>query len=49
MLRSTVYKLFAMFALVAMVYANTEAEMDQPTKLLGGKSKVKYTRPSDHI
>ncbi|CAO3640620.1 unnamed protein product [Mucor hiemalis] len=36
MLRSTVYKLFAMFALVALVYANTEAEMDQPTKLLGG-------------
>lgn len=36
MLQTTFVKLFAFFALVAVVYAKTEAEMDQPTKLLGG-------------
>lgn len=40
MLQTTFVKLFALFALVAMVYAKTEAEMDQPTKLLGGKPNL---------
>lgn len=36
MLYSFGFKLIAMFALVTAAYANTEAAMEQPTKLLGG-------------
>ncbi|CAO3650307.1 unnamed protein product [Mucor fragilis] len=31
-----IYKLISLFALICVVVANTESELEQPTKLLGG-------------
>ncbi|CAO0790588.1 unnamed protein product [Mucor circinelloides] len=33
---SMIYKLISLFALICLVMANTESELEQPTKLLGG-------------
>ncbi|KAG2197858.1 hypothetical protein INT47_003527 [Mucor saturninus] len=39
MLFSNIFKLSALITLVATVYANNEADLEQPTKLLGGVLK----------
>lgn len=37
MLSSLIYKLTAVFVMATTVYALSETNMEQPTKLLGGK------------
>lgn len=37
MLFSKIFKLTALVAMAATVFANNEATMEQPTKLLGGR------------
>ncbi|KAI9484114.1 MAG: FK506-binding protein 2A [Benjaminiella poitrasii] len=39
MIFSVVYKVYILLALIMLVYANPELEMEQPTKLLGGVLK----------
>lgn len=39
---SMIYKLISLFALICLVMANTESELEQPTKLLGGKVSINY-------
>jgi len=39
-----IYKLISLFALIYVVMANAESELEQPTKLLGGKTYIKYNK-----